>query len=411
MAILPYIYLGYMFISLYMLSMFLIIYLKNRKSIFYYPETKKNYSISFIVPAFNEEKTIEDTIEHIFNVGYKNIMEVIVINDCSTDNTLKIAKGLCKKYLKLKILNNKKNLGKAGALNKGLKICKGELVTVVDADSYPSKHSVSKMVGFFDDEKVGAVTCPVTSRNTNKFIERLQAIEYKMIAFTRKLLDYVEAIYVTPGPLAVYRKKAIVGVGGFDEKNMTEDIEVAWALTFNGWKRRMCLSTSVSSTVPNKFVSWFKQRRRWNVGGLQCIYKYRKSLFDIKKGMLGFFIIPFFILSTFLGLLGLSIFFYLLTRRIISNFLRTRYSIVTDTPILTAEEIFITPSVLNYLGIVLFFFGLTLLLIVFVILKEKILRKENMFNIPFYMIIYMALYPFIMLTAIWHVIKGKRVWR
>ena len=411
MAILPYIYLGYMFISLYMLSMFLIIYLKNKKDIFNYPKTKKNYSISFIVPAFNEEKTIEDTIEHIFNVGYKNIVEVIVINDCSTDETLKVVKGLYKKYPRLKILDNKRNLGKAGALNKGLKVAKGELVTVVDADSYPFKYSINKMVGFFDDGKVGAVTCPVTARNTNKFIERLQAIEYKMIAFTRKLLDYVEAIYVTPGPLAVYRKSALDKIGGFDEKNMTEDIEVAWNLTYNGWKRRMCLSTSVSSTVPNKFGSWFKQRRRWNVGGLQCIYKYRKSLFDIKKGMLGFFIIPFFILSTFLGLLGLSIFFYLLTRRIISNFLRTRYSIITETPILTAEEIFITPNVLNYLGIVLFFFGLTLLLIIFVVLKEKILKKENMFNIPFYMIIYMAFYPFIMLAAIWHVIKGKRVWR
>lgn len=411
MAILPYIYLGYMFISLYMLSMFLIIYLKNKKDIFNYPKTRKNYSISFIVPAFNEEKTIEDTIEHIFNVGYRNIIEVIVINDCSTDETLKVVKGLCKKYPRLRILNNKKNLGKAGALNKGLKIAKGELVTVVDADSYPFKHSINKMVGFFDDRKVGAVTCPVTARNTNKFIERLQAIEYKMIACTRKLLDYVEAIYVTPGPLAVYRKSALDEIGGFDEKNLTEDIEVAWNLTYSGWKRRMCLSTSVSSTVPNKFGSWFKQRRRWNVGGLQCIYKYRKSLFDVKKGMLGFFIIPFFILSTFLGLLGLSIFFYLLTRRIISNFLRTRYSIITETPILTAEEIFITPSVLNYLGIVLFFFGLTLLLIIFIVLKEKILKKENMFNIPFYMIIYMAFYPFIMLAAIWHVIKGKRVWR
>ena len=61
MPILPYIYLGYMFVSLYMLSMFLIIYLKNRKEIFDYPKSKKKYSISFIVPAYNEEKTIEDT--------------------------------------------------------------------------------------------------------------------------------------------------------------------------------------------------------------------------------------------------------------------------------------------------------------------------------------------------------------
>jgi len=411
MAILPYVYLGYMFVSLYMLSMFLIIYLKNKRDIFNYPEIGKNYLISFLVPAINEQETIKETIEHIFNIDYKNIIEVIVINDGSTDNTLEVVKSLCKKYSKLKILNNKRNLGKAGSLNKGLKIAKGELVTVVDADSYPASDSLKKIIGFFNDDKVGAVTCPVVVRNTNKFIEKLQAIEYKMIAVTRKLLDYVEAIYVTPGPFAVYRKKALNGIGGFDEKNMTEDIEIAWNLTYNGWKRRMCLSTSVSSTAPSKFKAWFRQRRRWNVGGLQCICKYRKSLFDIKKGMLGFFIIPFFILSTFLGLLGLSIFFYLLTRRIISNFLRVRFSVITETPILTAEEIFITPSVLNYLGIVLFFFGLILLMIIFIVLKEKILKKGNIFNIPFYMLIYMAFYPFIMLAAIWHAFRGKRVWR
>jgi len=406
MPILPYIYLGYMFISLYFLAMFLLIYLKNRKEIFNYPKAKKNYSVSFLVPAYNESKTIGDTLKHVFNIDY-NILEVIVVNDKSSDNTLEVAKKLESLYPNLKVINNKENLGKAGSLNKALKIAKGELVIVVDAD----RDSIRKMVGFFNNEKVGAVTCPVIARNTNKFIEKLQAIEYKMIGLTRKLLDYVDAIYVTPGPLAVYRREALCEIGGFDEKNMTEDIEVTWHLTYSGWQRRMCLPTGVSSTVPNRFMAWFRQRRRWNVGGLQCINKYKKSLFDSKKGMLGFFIIPFFVLSTFLGLLGLSIFFYLVTRRLISNFLRTRYSIIAETPLLTLEDFYVTPTILNYLGVALFVLGLIFLFLVFAILKEKILKKENILNIPFYMIVYIAFYPFIMLTAIVHAIRGKRVWR
>jgi len=401
MAILPYIYLGYMFISLYMLSMFLIIYLKNKKEIFSYPETNKKYSVSFIVPAYNEEKTIGETIKHIFNIDYDNILEVIVVNDCSSDNTLKIIKELSNRYPKLKIIDHKKNKGKAGGLNDGLKIAKGELITVVDADSYPSSDSLKKIVGFFDNEKIGAVTCPVVARNTNIFMEKLQNVEYKMIALTRKLLDYVDSIYVTPGPLAVYRKKALVEIGGFDENNMTEDIEITWHLTY----------ANVSSTVPNKFKAWFRQRRRWNVGGLQCIAKYKKSLFNPKRGMLGFFIIPFFIVSTFLGLLGLSIFFYLLTKRTISNFLYTKYSIIASTPLLTLEDFYITPSILNYLGVALFVLGLIFLFIVFAVLKEKVFKKKNILNIPFYMIIYIAFYPFIMLAAMWHMAKGKRVWR
>ena len=352
----------------------------------------------------------QDTLKHIFAIDY-DILDVIVVNDCSTDNTLKIIKELANKYPKLKIIDHKKNKGKAGGLNDGLKIAKGELIAVVDADSYPASDCLKKMVGFFGNEKIGAVTCPVVARNANKFMERLQGIEYKMIALTRKLLDYVDSIYVTPGPLAVYRKKALIEIGGFDEKNMTEDIEVTWHLTYAGWLRRMCLATSVSSTVPNKFKAWFRQRRRWNVGGLQCIQKYKKSLFNPKRGMLGFFIIPFFIISTFLGLLGLSIFFYLLIRRIISNYLLTRYSIIASTPILTLEDIFITPTILNYLGVALFLLGLIFLFIVFAVLKEKVFRKENILNIPFYMIVYIAFYPFIMIAAMGHMIKGKRIWR
>jgi len=336
-------------------------------------------------------------------------MEVIVINDKSTDNTLKIVNALKKKYPLLKVIDNNKNLGKGGCLNKALKIARGELVAVVDADSYPSENSIPKMVGYFNDSKVGAVTCPIVARNKSKFFEKLQAIEYTVIAFSRKLLDYVDAIYVTPGPLALYRRKALEDINGFDSENMTEDIEATWHLAHNGWIRRMCLPANVSSTVPNKLKGWFVQRRRWNIGGLQCIYKYRHSIG--RKGMLGFFIIPFFILNTFLGLLGLSIFFYLLSRRIIANYLRTTYSIEASVPILTLNELYITPSILNYLGIVLFVFGLIYTLLILSILKERVLKRENLVNIPFYMTIYLTFYPFIMLNAIWHAIIGKRIWR
>lgn len=412
MEILPVVYLAYMFITLYFLAMFLILYFKNRKEIFLYPESKRKYSVSFVVPAYNEGETIGEALNHIFNIDYDNIKEVIVVNDGSTDNTKEVLETLSKKYPNLKIINHKRNFGNAAiAQNTGFRVAKGELVVVVDADSYPARDSLRKMVGFFDDEKVGAVTCPVVPRNREKFIEKLQVIEYKAIAFSRKLLDYVDAIYVTPGPLAVYRRKALLEIKGFDDKNMTQDIEATWNLTYHGWERRMCLDTSVSSTVPNKISNWFKQRRRWNIGGLQCIYKYRKSLFNYKKGMLGFFIIPFFILTTFLGLLGLSIFFYLMARRFISSFLYTRYSIVAGTALVTLEDFYITPSVLNYLGVILFFAGLIFTLVVLSILKEKIFVKENLLNIPFYTLIYIAFYPFIMLASIFHALTGKRKWR
>jgi len=388
--------------------MFLMIYLRNMKKMFSYPETKKKYSVSFLVPAWNEQDTIENSIKDIENIDYE-INEIIVINDKSSDKTPEILKRLAKNYPNLRIINNEKNLGKAESLNRGLKFAKSELIAVVDADSYPVADSIKKMVGFFDDEKVGVVTCPVLVRNRDKFIGKLQAIEYQIISFSRKLLDYVDAIYVTPGPLALYRKRALEDVGGFDKRNMTEDIEVTWNLAHNRWRRRMCLSTGVFSTAPEKFRGWFRQRIRWNIGGLQCIYKYRKSLF--KEGIFGWFIIPLFILSTFLGLVGLAIFSYLLTRRTISNFLYTKYSIVANTSLIVLEDFYITPSILNYFGVILFIFGLILTLIMLSILKEKVFVRENLLNIPFFMLIYLSFYPIIMLISIGDMIVGKRTWR
>ena len=407
MKILPIIYLAYMFISIYFLSLFLFLYFNNKKHLFEYPEAKKQYSISVLVPAWNEEKTIKDTIEHIFEVDYP-IKELIVLNDGSKDKTKEIVEKLLKKYPKLKLIN-KENTGKGDSLNKGIAIAKGEIVVVVDADSYPSKDSFKKLVGFFDDEKVGAATCVFVPRQANKFLEKMQVIEYNFIAFTRKLLGYVDAIYVTPGPLAMYRKSSLKKVGGFDTKNMTEDIEITWRLTYAGYERRMCLATNATTTVPDNLGLWYRQRRRWNVGGLQCIAKYKKNF--LKKGMLGLFILPFFIFQLFLGVLGLSIFFYLIITKIISNYLLVTYSIPVGIPLVTIENLFITPSFLNYLGIILFGVGLLFTLLVLSIMKDTVLKKQNIFNILFFSIVYLTVYPFLMISAVYNYFKREKKWR
>ncbi len=409
MEILPIIYLGYMFISIYVLIFYVLLYLNNKKSLFEYPKSDKIYSVSIVIPAWNEEKSIKGTIEEVLKTDYPGLKEVLVIDDGSTDNTLKIARELEKKYKKVKVYTKKNEGSKAGALNFALKKAKGEIFVVVDADSYPAKDAIKKTIGFFDNPEVGAATCFFVPRNKSRFFEKLQDLEYHMIAFTRKLLGYVDAIYVTPGPMGMYRKSVLDELGGFDKKNITEDIEITWHLTGEGYKRKMCLSTYATTNVPSSFKAWWKQRKRWNIGGLQCIQKYRKTF--LKKGMLGAFILPFFAIQLFLGIIGLSVFFYLVTSRIISEFLFTKYSLTAGVPLLTLDSFHITASFLNYLGIILFIAGFAFLLLVLGIMKKEALKKQSIFNLLFFSIIYLASYPFIMLSSIFSMIKRNYKWR
>ncbi|MEJ2267662.1 MAG: glycosyltransferase family 2 protein, partial [Nanoarchaeota archaeon] len=375
------------------------------------PKAKKKYSISLIVPCWNEEETIAETIEHLLQINYSGLKKIIVVDDCSSDNSYKIARKYEENYPeKVKVVQTSKQTGNAaGAKIYGSKFVDTELIGFVDADSYPEKNSLKKLVGFFDNQKTGAVTCTIVPRNRKKILEKMQVIEYNTIAFTRKLLGYLDAIYTTPGPLALYRKSAFDEIGGFDKDNLTEDIEIAWNLIEKGYEIKMDLSTSTTTTAPNKFKEFYKHRRRWAIGGIQCISKYKKEF--MKKGILGMFIIPFFILQFFLGILGLSVFVYLITTRVISNFLFVAYSIPVGTPLITMSEFFITPSFLNYLGIILFIVSGIFTLIILSIMKKTVLKKQNVFTILFYSGIYLSIYPVIALSAVYNYFKRNNSWR
>ncbi len=404
------VFLVYTFIAFYFFFLFLLIYLQNKEELFYYPKAKKQYSLSIVVPCYNEEKDIGGTIESLLNIGYKGLKKIIVVDDYSTDNSYKIMREYARKYSKVMAVQTPKNTGNAaGAKNYGAKFVKTELIGFTDADSYPEKKSVNKMMGFFNDSQVGAVTSTVLVKNRDKFIEKLQAIEYKVIKFSRKLLEFIDSIYVTPGPLAIYRRKTFESVGKFDEKNLTEDIEITWNLQMHNWKVRMCVPSRVYSVAPSKIKDWLKQRNRWNMGGLQTIFKYKKQALK-GQGMLGVFILPFFVLSWLMGLFGIFILGYRLMREIIINFLSTKYSLGAQAAVITFREINLTPHVLVFLGITLFLFGLFFTLIALSNVKEPQYKRTSIFSLGFYLIFYLLAYPIILIISLTKFLKRQRGW-
>ncbi|MCK5321607.1 glycosyltransferase family 2 protein, partial [Candidatus Pacearchaeota archaeon] len=203
--------------------------MQNRKQIYETIKPDKIRSLSIVIPCFNEAESIGKNIEALLASDYKGLKKIIVVDDCSTDNSYEIIKQYATKYPRVMALRTPENTGRAaGSKNFGARFVKTELIGFSDADSILNKDAITKMVGYFNDAKMGAVTSRVFVNNPKNYLTRAQAIEYKIIAFTRKLLGFLDSIYVTNGPLSVYRKKAFDQVRGFDMQNLTEDIEITW---------------------------------------------------------------------------------------------------------------------------------------------------------------------------------------
>ncbi len=397
-------YITLFFFGIFFIVIFLILHERNKKYLFSSPQIKKYPSISFLVPAYNEENTLKDTVNSLLKTKYlKEKKEIIIINDGSEDKTLKIANELAKKNKEIKVLN-KSNSGKANSLNEAIKIANGELIAVTDADSYPTPDSLIKMVGHFDDKNVAAVTSRVLVKNKDNLLGRFQVLDYSIIAWTRKLLDFVDSVYVTNGPLSIYRKSVVKKIGGFDPKNLTEDIEITWHILSEGYQTRMSYDAIVYTTVPEDLKTWTKQRVRWNLGGIQTVKKYWKSMF--KKGAFGYFVIPYVSSSFILAIIG-----FLLFSRFIwikgNYYLSSFYYAFQGYDYWRYIEFSISLTVLLFLAIIFFILAIIYYKLGF---KNSQTGNKSVLKILSYSFFYRSLYLIPLLIAIYKLAKGDIKW-
>lgn len=391
----------YVFLTFYFLFLFTLIFIQNKSEVLYCPTPKKEYTLSIVVPCFNEQESVGSTIDTLANMNYKGLKKIIVVDDKSTDNSYNVIKQYEKKYPGLvKAEQTPHNSGcAAGAKNHGAKFVDTELISFTDADSYPKSDALDYMVGWFNDPQVGAVTSTVLVKNRNKFIEKVQAVEYKVIKFTRKLLEFIDSIYVTPGPLAVYRKSSFDDIGGFDEENLTEDIEITWHMQAAGYKVKMAMPARVYSIVPTTVKSWVKQRNRWNIGGIQTILKYKGTI--ARYGMLGAFILPFFFFSWVISIFGIIVLAYRLYDIISVRILSAIYSAQNQTDIIRFNELNLSLDILTFFGIVVISFTLIYTIIALSQLKEPEYKRTGIHTLAFYFFFYVLMYPIILISSIY----------
>ncbi len=243
-----------------------------------------NYKVSIIIPAFNEEKVIINSIKSIMNQTYSNI-EIIVIDDGSKDSTFRYAKILefNDGHRSLKAFN-KKNGGKAVALNYGVERSSGDLIMVVDADSELSDNAIELMVGYFQNPQIGAVAGSVYVKNHDSMLTRLQALEYiEGLNMVRNGQAFLKLVTIIPGPIGIFRKTALMDVGGYDHDTFAEDCDLTLKLIEKGYKIDFEPDALAITEAPDELLDLIKQRYRWTRGILQSIRKHKKHLWRLKS--------------------------------------------------------------------------------------------------------------------------------
>ena len=272
--------------------------------------------VSIVIPAYNESKVIVSTVNSLLNQKYHEF-EIIIVNDGSKDNTLELVQSSFGKNKKIRIID-KPNGGKASSLNEGIKESKFDFILFGDADTQFSEDAIEKMINYFIDPKVGAVAGNVQVGNDYftlksngvknpkfNFLPIFQRIEYIISQnFFREAFDKVNIITIVSGAIGLYRKSAIIEVGGISEDTLAEDGNLSFDVLRSGWKIHYEKDAMSYTEVPETLRELYKQRFRWAYGNIQVLWKNKDVIFNRKYGFLGFISVPFSINCIFGTLTG-----------------------------------------------------------------------------------------------------------
>ena len=246
--------------------------------------------VTILVPAFNEEKVISKTIGSLLASEYAGKMEVLVIDDGSTDATADAV--LAVKDPRVRLIRQK-NAGKAHALQRGVEESSSEFLVFVDADTQFESDAIHHLISACQDPKVGAVSGHARVGNLKKFLARCQDLEYVCgFNLDRRAYAAWNCITVAPGAISVVRKSAILAAGGFSYETLAEDTDLTLSIHKAGYRIEYQPEAVAHTEAPETFSTLARQRFRWAYGTLQCACKHRDIIFNPRFKALGWFSLP-----------------------------------------------------------------------------------------------------------------------
>jgi len=302
--------------------------------------------VTIIVPAYNESVTIESSVRSLTLLDYR-VYEIIVVDDGSTDDTTRILRDafhmvrvsrpirrrlpcqMAESVYEARIgrvpitLIQKRNGGKADALNMGINASRYPYFLCVDADSVLQWDSLAKIVRpVLEDDQVVAVGGAVRPCNgaeikdgvvvryrmPGKLLPCMQVLEYdRSFLAARILLDRFNGSVIISGAFGLFKKSMVVDAGGYDSTTVGEDMELVMRLHVfcreHGIPYRIRYATDAIcwTQAPEKLRDLCRQRRRWHIGLYQSMTRHRGILFDPKYGKVGFISCLYFLIYELLS--------------------------------------------------------------------------------------------------------------
>lgn len=319
-------------------------------AIFYRTPGQKVFTtptVAFVIPAYNEEQVIGKTIRHCFEVNYpREKIEVVVVNDCSTDNTWSEIMEAKKIYPRLNAVNLPVNGGKREAMARGIRLCNSEIYIQLDSDSYLEKDSLRPLLSVLEDKKMAGVTAHVDPENKDdNMLTKMQTAFYFLAFRFHKAGESTLGLnFCLSGCCSAYRRNYVLPL--LDEwtsekplgvkATFGDDRSLTNLLIKEGFNTAYCDMAQSYTIIPNTMRAFFKQQLRWKKGWIigtttktsryilkrdalvGIIYIYPQILMNFLAPLIvlhAFYIIFFsesnFLLLYFLAVLGIY-FFYII---------------------------------------------------------------------------------------------------
>jgi poly-beta-1,6-N-acetyl-D-glucosamine synthase len=236
--------------------------------------------LSVLVPAYNEAATIGSTLRSLAAQRYPGTIEVIVVDDGSTDGTADTVRAQAD--ARVRLVQFRRNTGKAAALNRGLALARHELIVTVDADSWLHRDALRLLAGAYLDgpSHMRAVAGAVFVHNGQaSWISRLQYWDYfHGIAATKRVQSTYGAALVAQGAFSIYQRGMLLEISGWPDC-VGEDIVMTWAILKRGWSVGYAEDAICFTHVPETLHALRRQRARWARGLVEAFRHHPGILF------------------------------------------------------------------------------------------------------------------------------------